>query len=577
MKGRICKLAITLLTIGAASTGFATTTLNEVFQQAQQNDPTYLGAAATYQAAKTAMPLAYANLLPTLAGTAGYAKVNSAGDASHYWTTTWGATLTQNIFDWSAFAGVGKAKATVRGALAAYQDARQTLIQSTISAYLTVIQNAATVEYNHAYTNQLLQLLKQQKQKFKVGIIPITDVYQAQSNYDKQVAQNIADQNTLNSSIESLRAITGQSYASIKGVGATLPLHSPNPNKMQTWVNTALKQNLSIMGAQAQVDIDKASVSIDRGAHLPSLAVTGDYKYTSIRNKTANSAISNHNVSSVGLGLTLPIFSGGAMFAQTRQDAFTQQADQQALDATVRSTVASTRTNYMAILAAISGVQAAKQAYVSASQSLKATRAGYQVGTNTIVDVLTNMSNRIQAQQGIVQNQVDYLNAIIALKQVAGTLNDRDVKAVSKILSSVVKLPNTLSSTNYNLGNTSSHAPMTDAQKAAKVNSTGTTTTAATTNKAMSAIKSNASSASSANTYSLQLFVSNSKTRANNFVKQFLSNNKNAFITQHVSNGVTHYVVMYGHYSSLAQGRAAIAKLSKPIQRLQPWVRTLSK
>lgn len=574
MKGRISKLTLALLASTALSTGFASN-LMQVYQQAAQNDSTYKSAESTYLSTKQAMPLAYANLLPTIDATAGYNVANSAGSTDYHVYKSWGATLDQTIFNWSAFAGISGAKATVRGALATYQAAKQTLIQNTISAYLTVVQDAATVQYDEAYSKQLHEFLKQQQQKYKVGIIPITDVYQAQSNYDTQYATTIKDKNTLDSDIEALRIITGKSYSSIKGVGASLPLHTPNPNNMETWVKTALSQNLTIMAARAQVDVDKATVSGDRGAHLPSIDLKGSYLQTTRRHSIDNKG--NPNASSIGLALDLPIFSGGQMFAQTRKDAYTLQADQQALDSAIRSTVASTRTNYLGVMAAISGVQAAKQAYVSADKTLKATQAGYQVGTNTITDVLTAMSARVQAQEGIVTNQVAYLNAIIALKLEAGTLNDRDVKAIAKLLNKNVTLPNTLSRKSYGgfTQTTTAKAAMTDAQKAAKASSTKAMTSTATTKNAISHIHSTstASKKTSSTPYSIQLFVSNSQTRANSFIKNYLSDSSQAFVSQHVTNGQTYYAVMYGHYASHADAATAITHLSNAVQRMKPFVK----
>ena len=273
-------------------------------------------------------------------------------------------------------AGVSKAKASVRAAFANYEAAKQTLIQSTITDYLTVVQDAATVQYDLAYTQELYQLLKQQEQKYKVGIIPVTDVYQAQSNYDQQLSTNIKDRNTLDNDIEQLRALTGHSYTSILGVGESLPLHSPNPNSMKKWVNTALAQNLGIIGAIAQVDVDKATVSSDRG-YLPNLSFQASYDQTSNRNKKLTRLIVEPNVTSGALTLSMPLFHGGELWAQAKQDSYTTEADQATLDATRRSTVATTRSNYLDVLAAISGVHAANSLHFYGNP--KATQAGYQM------------------------------------------------------------------------------------------------------------------------------------------------------------------------------------------------------
>ena len=576
MKGRISQLTLSLLALSSFCTGFATTQLMDVYQQALQNDSAYKAAQATYLGAKESMPLAYANLLPTVLGTASYTNANNSISTAYNWTKAWGATLTQNVFNWSAFAGISEAKASVRGALATYQAARQALIQNTIAAYLTVVKDAATVEYDQTYSNELLEVLKQQKQKYNVGISAVTDVYKAQSAYDTQVATNIADKNILDSDIELLRVLTGQAYSSIKGVDASLPLNSPNPNDMEAWVNTALIQNLGIIGARAQVDIGKATVSSDVGANLPSLSLGGGYTQVYSANNAINAATANHNVSSVGLNLSVPIISGGKMLAQTHLDMHIEAANQQALDNTISSAVAATRTNYMKVMAAISGVQAAKQAYLSADKSLKATEAGYQVGTGTITDVLTAMSACVQAQESIVSNQVAYLNAIIDLKQEAGTLNDDDVQAISMVLSKTVVLPNTLSRKSYSSDNISNQATVTDKKHATKDNSMHPKITDhVATHAGHSQVKQSMGSIDSL-PYSIQLFISKSEVRAKTFIQKYLSHDSDAYISSDKNHDQTFYAVMVGHYASKAQASSALSHLPASIQQLKPWIKKVS-
>jgi septal ring-binding cell division protein DamX len=347
-------------------------------------------------------------------------------------------------------------------------------------------------------------------------------------------------------------------------VDASLPLRSPDPSDMDKWVATALRQNLAIIAARANVDISKATVSGDVGNNLPSLALQGSYSQVSMANKALNPA--NPNVSSVGLYLSVPIVSGGSMLAQTRKDAYTQEANQQALDSTISNTIAGTRTNYMAVMAAMSSVQAAKQSYISADKSLKAVQAGYQVGTNTITDVLTDMSTRVQAQEGIVTNQVAYLNAIIALKEEAGTLGDSDVEAISSILSKTVVLPNTLSRENGGTQNDSL------ALKTSVVKSSVTTKPS---NAPLSEVKVGSAS-TSALPYSIQLYVSSNEGHAKTFIHQSLGSDSKAYIAMFVNHGRTFYAVMLGHYATHNQAAQALSHLPAHIQALKPWVKKVS-
>jgi outer membrane protein len=79
-------------------------------------------------------------------------------------------------------------------------------------------------------------------------------------------------------------------------------------------------------------------------------------------------------------------------------------------------------------------VEAQKAAVASAKTALDATQAGYEIGTQTIVNLLIAQSNYFsalsaysQARHALVINQLN-------LKYAAGTLSVKDLEAVNALL-----------------------------------------------------------------------------------------------------------------------------------------------
>jgi outer membrane protein len=68
---------------------------------------------------------------------------------------------------------------------------------------------------------------------------------------------------------------------------------------------------------------------------------------------------------------------------------------------------------------------------VSAESALKATEAGFEVGTRTIVDVLQSTRNLYDAKRNLSGARYGYITSILALKQAAGTLNEQDVADIN--------------------------------------------------------------------------------------------------------------------------------------------------
>src|SRR5579859_6094398 len=111
-------LAVTIAaTLAGATQAAQGADLWDIYQLAVQNDPTFLQADATYQAAVEDKPIARAGYLPSIAllgkrtisrssGTNSFFSNNTfvtADVAVRDYNTSYSATLTQPIFDWAAW------------------------------------------------------------------------------------------------------------------------------------------------------------------------------------------------------------------------------------------------------------------------------------------------------------------------------------------------------------------------------------------------------------------------------------------------------------------------------------------
>ena len=80
-------------------------------------------------------------------------------------------------------------------------------------------------------------------------------------------------------------------------------------------------------------------------------------------------------------------------------------------------------------------VNAFKQALNSSTTALKATEAGFEVGTRTSVDVLVSLRETFRAQRDYSSARYDYLINTLKLKQAAGLLSSDDLTAINRWLS----------------------------------------------------------------------------------------------------------------------------------------------
>lgn len=147
----------------------------------------------------------------------------------------------------------------------------------------------------------------------------------------------------------------------------------------------------------------------------------------------------NNRTREIAVALNVPVFSGGAMVAETQQAIFKSNAALQQLEGVYRDAESSTRVAYNSVLTQISQVDALFQCVKSSKVALKATQAATEVGTRTIVDVLNAQSDLLNTQRDYAKARYDYIVNGLKLKQATGSLNLLDLAQVNDLLEQEVK------------------------------------------------------------------------------------------------------------------------------------------
>lgn len=518
----------------AATNTFAEN-LMQVYQDALQNDQTYQQAISTWQSAKETLPIARAYYLPTIQTEYNYSQKNQSADNTDNHTDTSNASIavTQQIFNYSGWMAIKESNYSVKAATATYFAAQQNLMQSTASAYFDVMTAAETVIYDKAYTRELYNQLVTNQQKYKVGLISSVDVYTTEASYDAQVAQTIADQNTLRDNIEALAVITNHRYKSLQGIQNSVPLMTPKPNNLDQWVNLATKQNYTLQSQQYATLAAKEDIKVQAGGAVPSVYGSAGalHDWAAANNKSKDS-------STLALTVDYSPFQGGLIYANTRQARYDYVTQTGALEYQYRQTVQNTRNAFLGVNANISKVKADKQGVISAQKSLQATKAGYQVGTQDIEDVLSSISQLYSSEQIHVSDQYAYLGQLIDLQENAGTLSTESLQTISNWLKKKITFSELLKSDTKKSSTSepslsmkkNQHHQVAQTQHQEKIRNSKTI-------------------------YTIQLYASHKQSDAESYMNKIQK--PNTFITQDHS----WYKVAYGRYTSRQAAKKALQSL----------------
>ncbi|NQD36646.1 TolC family outer membrane protein [Permianibacter sp. IMCC34836] len=424
--------------------------LIDVYRAALQNDPQFLASEARANAAKEGVTIARSVLLPQISGTVSKSKIDSRTESSPISPNdddsdtnrdVVSLRLDQQLYHHDSWVGLSQAEKRSTQAELAFKAELQGLVVRSAEAYFNVLSAQDGVQLAQSELESIGKQLEQTKQRFNVGLIAITDVHEAQARYDQAQANMISAQNTLDNANESLRQITSAYYASINRLKTDLPLTSPDPASADDWVKVAQESNLSLKAQRLAAEVAHDEVKRQRAGHYPTLDLSASYTdtdsdgdRTALLTDTTSPFDNSNETKSIGVTLSVPIFSGFRTSASTDQASANYVVAAQDMEKQHRQTVRDARSAYLGLQAAISSVKALTQAEISAQSALEATQAGFEVGTRTIVDVLQATSNLYQAKRNLWRARYDYALNVLRLKAAAGTLVEDDLVKVNSWL-----------------------------------------------------------------------------------------------------------------------------------------------
>ncbi|WP_114808144.1 outer membrane channel protein TolC [Vibrio cholerae] len=416
--------------LGTLSSAVWAENLAEIYNQAKENDPQLLSVAAQRDAAFEAVTSSRSALLPQINLTAGYNINRSNRDSRDSDTLSAGVGFSQELYQRSSWVSLDTAEKKARQADSQYAATQQGLILRVAKAYFEVLRAQDNLEFVRAEKAAVGRQLEQTKQRFEVGLSAITDVHDAQAQFDGVLADEVLAENSLTNSYEALREITGQEYSKLSVLDTKRFAASRTTESSEALIEKAQQQNLSLLTARISQDVARDNISLASSGHLPSLTLNGDYNYADNRNSHASNP-SDYNDVKIGVNLKVPLYTGGKTTSLTKQAEFAYVAASQDLEAAYRSVVKDVRAYNNNINASIGALRAYEQAVISAKSALEATEAGFDVGTRTIVDVLDATRRLYDANKNLSNARYDYILSVLQLRQAIGTLSEQDVMDVN--------------------------------------------------------------------------------------------------------------------------------------------------
>ena len=418
--------------------------LIETYEKALSYDSGIAAAQASFEAQEAASDVTRSALLPQIGafGDADHIDVDGPNQDASYREYGYGVQLTQPLFRADAWFDYDASKFQTESARAEYNLAQQQLILDVATAYFNVLRARDTVITTRAAEAAIQRQYEQAQERFDVGLIAITEVYEARASYDDTRSQRIVAENQLNVAQEQVARLTGEFPEDLENLRQNFPLGRPDPMDPSAWEATALEQNWSVQSALSDLNVSEANLKSAKAGHYPTLDLNASYGKSKIDGledgsagtfQTQRDGTTTQGV--IGLTLNVPLYTGGGTQAGVRQRRSLVTVAEESLKTVRRDVRVNTRSLFLTVNNNIETASALEQTIVSRRSALDATRAGYDVGTRNIVEVLDAERAYYVALRDYANARYDYVINTLQLKQAAGTLSPQDLVALNNWLS----------------------------------------------------------------------------------------------------------------------------------------------
>lgn len=438
---RYAPLVLSVLLSTVSFTLAAADHLLSVLSQAEERDPFYREAQNTALARAEGIPQARADLwLPRLSFNGSTSRVRQdieiaqgvgAGGKIAFTTRQYRINMEQPVYHYDRFIALQQADKRLQQAQTEVLAAHQDLMVRVAERYFEVLAAEDNLAFAVAEKQSLQSQLEQAQQRFDVGLIAITDVQEAQAGYDRALASEIIARNDIENATEALREVTASYPAELLPLGEQMPLGMPQPEDIDAWTNKALDQNLELRAALLEADVAKQEIRRQYAAHLPTIDITGGHGFNKQGGRFGGAEVEQ---SDIAIELNVPIYEGGRTVSRTREASHEHDAALERLEQTRRAIQREARQSYLGVVAQISSVKALNQAVVSSQTALESTRAGFEVGTRTAIDVVAAERGLSQAKRDYARARYDYILETLRLKKAAGSLSPADLESTNEWL-----------------------------------------------------------------------------------------------------------------------------------------------
>ncbi|EJR3606918.1 TolC family protein [Vibrio vulnificus] len=393
--------------------------IEQAWQQAKQNDPNYEKAKIGVQLGQAGVDSSRSALLPDLSASASLNWSESADSSNSY-----GATLSQTIWDSSLWSSLDQAKANYLKSELELSQAHNELAQKLLSAYLDLASaqgDLVLAQTKLDEGNKLLQIIEKRYQAGKVKSVDVEEMRATQVSEQATILNAHAD---LEVKRAELAALINQVPDSVDQIRTDTLIQPPMLVTSQAqWLKLAKDSSPELLVAAQMVKASEFAKQSAKGGYYPTLRGSVGYSDGDQRSNGEFNA---------GLTLSVPIDLNGSVRSKVDEASLNILSAKQEMRRVEIDIQKRVIQQFTQVEINWNQVLIANELVASRGNVLASKEKLYDAGLLEVSDVISAHNSLFEAKHSLQTNLYNYWRQRIALLQTAGKLDDDIMALISR-------------------------------------------------------------------------------------------------------------------------------------------------
>ena len=439
---RLPRMRTWLVVVGLAGLAQAVpaASLLEAYRLARENDRQWRVAQARHLESREFVPQARSQLLPVIGLSASQSRQSQqlttgsvTGAEQNYPSTARSLTLRQPLMVGRQMAALSQAEARSRQSDNTLLEEGQQLALRLVDAYfnhLLSLDRKAALDAQKAFVAARRDAAAA---ALRAGQGTRTDLDEASAELDRLRALEIQMEQAMQLTRRQLEIITARPIEAVRSLRlADFSTEGFAVRSLEETLGRALASNPSVQAAREDIEIARGALRQTSRGHWPSLDLVAQVSQGTGENQYFASTTNRNR--SLGLQLSLPIYSGGLIQSQERQASARLTLAEEQLEATTNTLRVQVQTEHDAVRRGVALLAALQTAVKSAEQALVSSQRGQQAGVRSTLDVLRADSQRSQVRLELAEARYDLMRAWLKLRALEGGLGEAELGQVNALL-----------------------------------------------------------------------------------------------------------------------------------------------